>query len=69
MSSSHGVPTTRTFKVIYVAITAVFLLAAVGFAAAGVWVLGVACIAMGGMMTAASTQMKTPGKNDINHRR
>ena len=55
-----GVPTTRRFKAIYVAITVVFVLAALGFAAAGIWVVALAAFAMGGMMSAASTQMAVP---------
>ena len=50
--------TSRRFKAVYVAITATFLLVAFGFAAAGIWVVALACLAMGGAMTAASRQMK-----------
>lgn len=68
VTPSTGIPTTRRFKAIYVAITALFLVAAfgaavaaaTGLAAAGVWAVAVACLGMGGMMTAASKQMKTP---------
>jgi hypothetical protein len=66
-----GIPTTRRFKAIYVAITAAFLVAALGAAAAaatglvaaGVWALALACGGMGAVMTAASRQMKPPPKS------
>ncbi|MDO9353684.1 MAG: hypothetical protein Q7T55_08310 [Solirubrobacteraceae bacterium] len=53
-------PTTRRFKLIYLAITALFVLAAFGFAAAGIWVVALATFLMGGVMTVASRQMKVP---------
>ena len=56
-SQATGVPTTRRFKFTYVAITALFVLTALGFAAAGLWVVALAAFGMGGMMGAASTQM------------
>ncbi|MDQ8045181.1 MAG: hypothetical protein AAGC46_13985 [Solirubrobacteraceae bacterium] len=70
MQRSAGIPTSRRFKAIYVAITAAFLVAALGaavaaaagVAAAGVWAVAAACAGMGGMMTAAARQMKAPPK-------
>jgi hypothetical protein len=67
-SRATGVATSRRFKAIYVAITTVFLVAAFGMAvaaaagvvAAGVWALALACLAMGGAMTAASKHMTAP---------
>jgi hypothetical protein len=71
MSPSTGIPTTRRFKAIYVAITALFLVAAfgtavaaaVGAVAAGVWAIAAACLAMGAVMTVASKHMKAPPRS------
>lgn len=59
MASRHRsrVPVSRRFRLIYLALTAAFLIAAVGFAAAQVWVVAIACLLMGGAMTGASRQM------------
>lgn len=62
MPTSNGVPTTARFKAIYVAITVAFAIAAFGLAFAGLWVVGLACLGMGGMMAAASSQMRTPAQ-------
>ncbi len=52
--------TTPRFKAIYLAITVLFVIAAFGFAAAGIWVVALATFAMGGVMSVASRQMKAP---------
>lgn len=51
------VPVSRRFRLVYLALTAAFLIAAVGFAAAQVWIVAAACLLMGGAMTGASRQM------------
>jgi hypothetical protein len=57
------VPTTRRFKLVYLTITALFILAAFGFAAAGIWVVALAAFLMGGVMTVASRQMQPPSSS------
>ncbi|MEH3054838.1 MAG: hypothetical protein PGN13_12680 [Patulibacter minatonensis] len=52
-----GVPIGRTARIVYGVLTAAFLVAAVGFAAAQLWIVAVACLLMGGAMTGASRQM------------
>lgn len=51
------VKVSRRFRLVYLALTTAFVLAAVGFAAAQVWVVAVACLLMGAAMTGASRQM------------
>lgn len=58
--SRPGVLISARAKRVYVGVTVAYLLVALGFAAAGVWVVAVALLAMGGVMTGASRQMRTP---------
>ncbi len=61
-SPRSGVLISARAKRIYVGVTIAYMLVAAGFAAAGVWVVAVALLAMGGAMTGASLQMRTPDR-------